>query len=383
MKQVFRILLCFGLLLSLWGCQQEKSSQNEQKTYKVNRNKLSESLHFSGRVEPLSEYSLSAPVDAVVERVYKHYGQWVKKDEVIASLSSNSLQKQYNDSLTEYLKAKDSYHIAQAKFSGSKDLWKAGLMAKNSYLSEKSSLANARVNFIQARAKLLAMLSKMDNGKESRWQELSKLSLDQFERIGELLNQPHDKIQLRAPADGLLLYPSAKSASKQLPLTAGQAVKADDVIALVGDLSGIRVEIDVSEIDIDKLQPGMKARISSLALGQNTLDGRLVTVNAQARESSGSGLPSFTALVEVASLNRVEQKAIKIGMSANIEMLYPGKDSLLVPLQAIQLDGNQAFVHLKNAKGKIEKKIVITAGAQGDKVRIQSGLHEGDEIVYG
>ncbi len=76
------------------------------------------------------------------------------------------------------------------------------------------------------------------------------------------------------------------------------------------------MEIDVPEIDIDKIRPGMQATISGVAFGRHQLKGKLVAVNAQASNTSTGGLPSFTAVVEVNSLTPEQQSWIKVGMSA-------------------------------------------------------------------
>ena len=123
-------LLCVMLVISCGNSQKPKSAV---KTLEVKAHSLHQTLHFTGTIQPLREYSVISPMDAVVQQMDFHYGQLVKKGDVILTLSSNELQKQYNLTLTDYLKAKDSYSIAKAKFGGTQELWQAGLIAKNNY----------------------------------------------------------------------------------------------------------------------------------------------------------------------------------------------------------------------------------------------------------
>ncbi len=74
-------------------------------------------------------------------------------------------------------------------------------------------------------------------------------------------------------------------------MTVGSTIKSGQVIALIGDLKGISVEIDVPEIDIDKIRPGMQATISGVAFGRHQLKGKLVAVNAQASNTSTEDYP--------------------------------------------------------------------------------------------
>lgn len=365
------------LLLSCGGHSKEKKST--QNTYEVKPKALHKTLHFTGTVQPLKESTLTSPMEAVVETMNFHYGQMVKKGDVILTLNSTELQKLYNDTLTDYLKAKDSYTIAKAKFNGTQELWDAGLLSKNNYLSEKSGLDTARVTLMQASRKLSEMLEKLDDGNSKN---ISSLSLSDFEKVQKALTSNHNLIHLKAPNDGILLYPPKIGEEKSNRITVGSALKAGQVIGLVGDLKGISIEIDVPEVDIDKIRPGMKATVSGIAFGKHQLHGKLVAVNAQASNSSTGGLPSFTAVVEVNSLTAEQQPWIKVGMSAAIELNVDTDNQLLVPIAAIKREQGQSVVHLQLAQGSTERRIITTGPAQADTVVIESGLKAGDVVLY-
>lgn len=173
------ILLFTGVFLFSCGSH-EKQKTVALKEYKIEEQALQKTLHFTGTVQPLHENTLASPMEAVVETMNFHYGQRIKKDEVILTLNSTDLQKQFNDALTEYLKAKDSYSIAKAKFVGTQDLWDSGLLSKNNYMSEKSNVDTSRITLMQSTHKLTEMLEKLDG---SSPKNLSALSLGDFEKI--------------------------------------------------------------------------------------------------------------------------------------------------------------------------------------------------------
>lgn len=364
----------------LWSCSgHDKPKTAAASTYEVKEQPFHKVLHFTGSVQPLNESTVMSPMEAVVESMHFHYGQMVKKGDVLLTLNSTELQKQYNDTLTDYLKAKDSYTIAKAKFSGTQDLWDAGLLSKNNYLSEKSSLDTARVTLMQSTRKLTEMLEKMD---ENNSQNLSSLSLSDFEKIRKVLTSKHNLIQLKAPSDGVMLYPPKSGDDKTTRISVGSLVKSGQVIALVGNLKGISVEIDVPEIDIDKIHPGMTATISGVAFGKHQLQGSLVAVNAQASNTSSGGLPSFSAVVEVRSLTPEQEPWIKVGMSAAIELSIDENNQLIIPIAAVTREKGNSIVNVQLAQGSIQKRIVTTGPAQADSVVIETGLKAGDVVVY-
>lgn len=371
-------LLALSLLVA---CNGNNNSQKklDAKTYTVRAETVHKTLYFTGTVQPRQEYTLISPMDAVVETMPFHYGQQVKKGQVVFTLNSAELQKQYNDTLTEYLKAKDSYSIARAKFTGTEDLWQAGLIAKNNYLSEKSSLNTARVTLMQATRKLSEMLEKMG---DSNYQDLSHLSFADFDKVRIALAGKHNLIYLKSPGNGVLLYPPKANDDKSARITIGATAKAGQVLGLIGDLSGISVEIDIPEVDIDKIKPGMPAIIRGVAFARQDLKGTLVAINAQASTSSGNALPSFTAIVEVKALNTQQQSLVKVGMSASIELTSDSVNKLLIPIAAVTQKHGQSVVKLVDSTGTVTERNVITGAARADKVVIDSGLNVGDVITY-
>lgn len=338
-----------------------------------------EILHFAGTVQPLHETTLTSPVDGVLQEVHYPFGQHVHQGEVIFTLDSISLQKEYNNALTDYLKAKDNFAIATTKFSGTKDLWKAGLIAKNNYMSEKSNLNTIHVTLMQAWHALSELLEKTgDLGAH----QLAQLNLAQFEKVQEALSTQHHVIQFKAPMSGVLLYPPLSSDVKSNHLSVGSTIKAGQALALIGDLEGIRIEIDIPEVDMDKITPGLPALIHGVAFKQQILNGTLTTMTSQASLSGSGTLPSFQAIVEVASLTPSQQAWIKAGMSANVELTITRSEEQRVPIAAIHLLHGEKYVTLQQPNGTLKEQLVETGPSTPDSVAILKGLKTGDVLLY-
>jgi HlyD family secretion protein len=375
-----RLFQCLFFISILSGCGGEASVKKNPSVYEVQPETIHKTLYFTGTLQPLRENTLTNPMDGTIETMNYHYGEKVTKGEVIFTLNSGELQKQYNDTLTEYLKAKDNYTIAKTKFSGTEDLWQAGLLSKNNYLSEKSSLTSSRVSLMQATQKLSEMLEKMG---DTTHPKLATLSFEEFDKVRLALTSKHNLIYLRALEDGVLLYPPKTNDDKTNRLSVGAAVKTGQVLGLIGDLTGISVEIDVPEVDIDKIKTGMTATVRSVAYPKDELQGELVAVNAQASSSNGGALPSFTAIVVVKKLTPEQQAWVKVGMSAAIELHVESSNKLSVPIAAVKQKQGQSIVQVKATDGTVKSRTVMTGAAQADKVVIDSGLQAGDQVIYG
>jgi HlyD family secretion protein len=376
----FNKLLLIFLASLLMACDHaSKSPKREAHTYVAKAEPLRKTLFFTGTIEPLHESAITSPLDAVIETLHYHYGQLVKKADVVMTLNSNELQKQYNETLTEYLKSKDNYSIAQARFIGTQELWDAGLMSKNNYLSEKSSLDTARMTLMQATGKLREMLEKMDDGSS---RNLPSLNIAEFDKVREALSTNHHLIRLKSPAEGILLYPPKSGEDNSKKLNVGSAVKANQVIAIVGDLTGVSVEIEIPEVDIDKVHTGMLARITGVALGKQVLQGEVVAVNAQATNSGGNALPSFNAVIEVRHLTPKQRAWIKVGMSATVAININENNLLQIPIRAVRQEKGNSMVNVRGDDGLFHPRVVATGLAQVDKVVILSGLKPGDVVAY-
>ena len=375
MKNIFFIFISVLLLACHHSASDKKSAIN---TCAVEQVSVHKTLYFTGTLEPLRESALVSTMGAVVDSMHYQYGQTIKKGAVVFTLNSAELQKQYNETLTDYLKAKDSYHIAQAKFTGTNDLWEAGLLSKNNYLSEKSNLNTTQVTLMQATQKLSEMLEKAGSSQDEK---LSALSFEEFDKVRSALTSQHNLIQLKAPSNGVLLYPPKAANDSSDRITVGSTIKAGQVLALMGDLTGVRVEIDVPEVDISEIKMGMPATIHGLAFGKETLTGTLTAINAQASKNSNSSLPSFTATVEVTSLTAAQQALIRVGMSASVELAIEKTNKLLIPIAAISQEDDKNTVKIQTKQGKIISQTVTTGVIQGDKIVIESGLSAHDVVV--
>lgn len=379
-KSLFYVVILGIMTGLLMRCSHPNSTGNTKSiSYSVGTQQLHQSLFFTGIIQPLNEMALTCPIDAVVETMRYNYGQSVKLDEIVLTLNSSELEKQYNDTLTEYLKAKDNFGVARARFNGTQELWSAGLISKNNYLSEKSSLNTARISLLQSTQKLSEMLKKMD---ETGNKELSSLNIAQFNKVQQALNGHHNLIRLKAPAQGILLYPPKAAEDKTNRVAVGSTVKAGQVIALIGNVTGIHVEIDIPETDINKIHKGMTAQITGAALGKYSLKGQVVNINTQAIPGNTGTPPFFSATVEVSNLSSEQRTAIKIGMSAAIELIIDQDKQLLIPIKAVKQDKGKRVVMIQNKDGTREAREVVTGVATADQVVIDHGLKEGEVVVY-
>jgi len=370
------IICCSG---ALTGCKETKKVVTHKESLIVSQTNNTERLFFSGEIKPLKETAISIVMDAKVIKLNFNFGNIVKKGDVLIELDSPQQQKEYDEALTAYLKSKDDLDVALAKFSGTESLWKEKLVAENVFKSDKSTLFTNKIAFFQAKTKLLTLAKRL---KGISTKEMLNLSLSDFEHVKEILNQNKNRIVIRAPHDGIMLLPPKNEDSHELRV--GSLVKASDVVALIGDISGLAITIKIPEINIDKIKTGMLAEVTGIAFPNIILKSVVQSINAQANTSPGDsgGLPIFTAKVVVPSLTKVQEALIKVGMSASVNVILKERSMIMIPIKAVNLHSADVTVMLEEQNGKQTKVNVETGISTNDKVQIIKGLKVGDRIVW-
>jgi HlyD family secretion protein len=378
-RQVSHFILGFFCVICLISCKEKSKETVQEKSFIVREEVSTEKLYFSGEIKPIREAAVSVPSDAMVKKMLFNFGDSVKENQALLILNSPTQQKEYDDALTSYLKAKDDLDIAEAKFSGTQSLWKAGLVSENSFKSDKSALFTNKITLLQAKAKL-TLLAKRLKGVST--DSMLELSLSDFDRVQTLLDKDKNKIILHAPYDGIALLPPKKDDSHELRV--GSQLKSSDVVALVGDVSGLAVTIKIPEINIDKIKKGMKAEITGIAFPGFTLSSVVQSINAQANSSAGDsgGLPVFTAKVVVPTLSREQKAVVKMGMSASVHVILQEKSRMMIPIKAVRLDKGKIWVKRKDKQGVVTNVEVTTGISTSDSVQVLSGLLVGEQLIW-
>lgn len=378
-KRVLRWMLSSILFSMLLACNEKNKEVKVQKSFIVTESKNTEQLYFSGEIKPIRETAIAVPMDAKIKTLAFSYGSRVLKGEVLAELDSPQQQKEYDEALTSYLKAKDDLDVALAKFSGTQSLWKEKLVSENMFKSDKSTLFTNRIAFFQAKAKLVSLAKKLKN---ISTKDMLSLSFSDFNQVQTVLNKSKNIIVIKAPHNGIALEPPKTQDSQALRV--GSAMKASEVLALIGDLSGLAITIKVPEVNIDKIKAGMSAEVTGIAFPNMTLKAVVKSINAQANTTAGDagGLPIFTAKVVVPKLTRSEVSILKVGMSASVNVILKEHIRMMVPIKAVNLQGDKAWVMLKLKEGNEKKVIVKTGISTSDSVQIISGIKAGDNIIW-
>jgi HlyD family secretion protein len=156
-------------------------------------------------------------------------------------------------------------------------------------------------------------------------------------------------------------------------------VKQGDLLALIGDVSGLTIHINVNEFNVNQLIVGQKVIVTGTAFPQYNLQGHIASVDRQGQANQG-GLPVFPVEVIVPTLTSEQQAVIHMGMSAKVEITIESEPVISVPLAAVFEKNGMSYVKVQKNK-KIQDVLVKTGQTTENAVVIEANLKAGDNIV--
>lgn len=174
---------------------------------------------------------------------------------------------------------------------------------------------------------------------------------------------------------------TAETSGKVTALNATVGNTIDGVAATIQNTDQLKIAISIAEYDIDKVQVGMPARITSDVV-DGTIQGTLTQISPTAT-GGGQTSSGFAAEVTVNDAN----SGLLIGTNAKVEIVLSSSDNVFsVPLDAIeeQEDGTHViYVQTGEKDGEqVFEAVPVTVGQENDYYAEISGseLSEGMQV---
>jgi len=233
----------------------------------------------------------------------------------------------------------------------------------------KRELAQQRVDFLGKKIDFQTSLvkSKLDLLDVKRAMAEGKITYNEDARR---------KFDVAAPVSGLVQYIPKRNGDRW---EVGEGVWMLAKILKVADVSTLRVEADVLEVDAARLATGQPAEIQVDALPQLRITSRISEIGRMVREKSVQD-PSkvFDAILP---LENVSTDALRPGMGVHVSIeARLLKDQLTVPLDAVRVAAEGPYVEVVDG-GAAQKRPVTLGERNRERVVVQEGLREGEEVL--
>ena len=175
-----------------------------------------------------------------------------------------------------------------------------------------------------------------------------------------------DKTVLTAPFDGVV---------SSVAVQAGGYVGAGQPAVTVMDMSSYVVNVEIDEIDLARVEPGMAADVSFDAIPDVELPGKVESMGVAAMPRAGM------VVIPIRVSIRGSHDMLKPGLTTNVRILSRSIPNVVrIPVRSwIDMDGQPSAIRI--AGGAPELVAVELGLSDGNYTHVLSGLSPGDEIV--
>jgi len=304
-------------------------------------------LTASGYVVAQREASVSSKGTGVLVYLGVVEGDKVTKGQIIARLDDRDIVAQLDEAKSSLQLYEAQLNELQNNYNREKELFERGLSSQQSLDQAESAYKSLLANVDIAKARI----------------RVAEVSLE--------------NMIIRAPFDGTVLTKNAEIGEIVAPFGASTTSRA--AVVTIADMNSLMVETDVSESNIEKINPDQNCEIVLDSNPGKTYQGYVFKIVPTADRSKA------TVLVKVAFKNydssvlpEMSAKVSFLGEKSNEE--EDQKPVLTAPLSAVEdLDGKKLVYEVVDDVAV--QKVVTTGRLFGNYVEISSGLEEGDKII--
>ncbi len=410
---IIAIVLVAGLVVGLYF--KSKTGATAAEDYDIGveaiplaKQDLSDSINVTGKVESQNVWVATTEVEAKVKELNVSLGDRVEVGDVLCTFDETELREQIKEMETQ---------IAEGKAQEDAERQAAINEAQTALNSAQSAQASL---VAEAQAEVDAAQKAYDDGKKD--DELSKKDLADLKdaltaakkNLTEVTNDAAAQVaSAQTSLDNANAATTSSSSSSvsdlnklkrqlnELTVVAEQAGVVTQLnvskgsipngsLMTIEDDSALKVNVGISEKDILKLQEGMEASITSNALPDEEIKGKVTQVinfatsdsAVTSEEGSTSSGASYSANIDIEPGSK-----LLLGMSVKVNIMISNEgESLAVPYDSIaeDEDGN-SFVYrgTDNGDGTYTiEKVTVKEGNKNDYyTAIDGDVAEGDIIV--
>jgi multidrug efflux pump subunit AcrA (membrane-fusion protein) len=200
-----------------------------------------------------------------------------------------------------------------------------------------------------------------------------QLRLQKAQREIRLAEQAIESVVLRAPRDGIVIVKDHPWEGRKIQV--GDTVWVGFAMALIPEMSSMRVTALLADVDDGRIGVGMPANVILDGYPGSTFTGKIAGISAVAQETNRQSLRRMFKVY--VNLDRIDAQRMRPGLSARV--IVHAEDvgnALIAPRAALDFSSKQTQARL--AGGKLVKVSVGTCNAR--ECVVTSGLEEGQRL---
>jgi RND family efflux transporter MFP subunit len=347
-RQMIKVCVVWLLFFSFLTCRspegeegptEEKFVAAPVKVFKVQRQKISEKLFYTGVIEAWNKINVTPDIGGKIAKIHVEEGDLVQKGQLLAELDTRAVRLQLEQAQAALAVAEANHNDAKKNMDRMERLIKEDAASDQQYEKVKLSYESAEAQLKQAQAAL----------------NLARYSLDVS--------------LMKAPFSGVVASRNAEVGDVINPMMGGFS-PTSGVLTLM-DFSRVKIEIDATQQDVVRIKKEQLAQLRVTALPDRVFQGKVSIVNITADPMT----KKFRVEVIVDNPDLV----LRPNTFGEVILEVSTHDqALVIPPKAI-LENKYVF-RVKDNK-TVERIEVIIGLQNADMVEVMNRLKEGDLVV--
>ena len=232
-------------------------------------------------------------------------------------------------------------------------------------------------DLLTSEREFVELLRMRDEAKSKDARETPSRLINSAKQRLHLWNVTDEQIEelqkTRKPQENLTLLSPFRGVVQSVPAEQGKSVKVGDMLVEVADLSVVWDWVEFYENELPMLKVDQKIDSTAKSYPGEKFEGTISLINPFLEEAKR------TAKVRIDIPN--PDFKLRPGMYVNAELAMDMGEGLTIPVSTVMPTGTRNVVFVNKGEGKLEPRIVQLGSKYGDSYEVQSGLHEGEQVV--
>ena len=346
------------------------------------RGEFNDYIRISGQVMPMVTIQISPIEGGVVQEIMVEEGAQVRKGDELLRLSNDNLELQILNSEAELAEKEnllrntqiqmeqDRLQVKQSRaqlqvevrrlertYKQQQSLYDEQLIAREDYLRAKEDYDLAMEKLALVREKEI-----QDSLYRRAQVERMRESLDNMQLNMAMIRRRKDNLTIKAPIDGQLGL---------LDAVLGESIAAGTKIGQISNMENYKIEAQIDEHYIDKVQPGLMASIERQG---NAFEAQLRKVYPEVR--SGKFKADFKLMGE-------RPDNIRNGQTYHLNLqLGQPEEAIIIPRGSFYQKTGGRWIYVVEANGQRAVKREIRIGRQNPQhYEVLEGLRPGERVI--
>ena len=394
MKNIIKSLI-FILLCTLFFAACKKKETQQIPVGKVAKGTLFLDMYEEGEIEAIKSINIVAPMiswrygNLKITEIVRD-GQEVKAGDTLIVFDPSEVLK-------GIVEAESSLEIAKAELdkmraqqqSELEELRAAYEVTRISHEISKIRFESAgyesdikkkeiQLNLDKADIALERAKEQIDNRVKIQHEEVKQknLSIMQFQSRLDEARETLQKLSVVTPSSGIAIISRNWSSNNKFQI--GDQCWSGFPLIQLPDLSALKATVKINEVDVAKLNKGLKVEIKPDAFSESVFSG---TVNSIANLAVNKDQNSKIKVFPVEILLNESDKNLLPGLTVSCRIIIDKVDDVLyIPIDAVIAEGDKNYVYRKRGSG-YDKTEIETGINNTDYIVVTNGLKAGEEVA--